>query len=120
MSDLYLMQGRLEESVREMQQAAIFAPYDDYYNMRLSILYLLTGAHIDSVTALIQAIKLSPSNSIYHSLLGDIYLYVMQDESMASEHYTEAGLLDDYDREHVRRLRMLTGIEPNGRKKPSN
>jgi len=112
LSDFYLMIGRLDDAIREMQQAAMFAPYDDYYNMRLSILYLLTGAAEDAIAAIHHALALSPANTLYHHLLGDVYKFAVHDEKTAKRHYAEAGALDDYDIEHLKRLRRLTGIDP--------
>jgi len=116
LSDLYLMAGRLDDAVREMQQAAMFSPYDDYYNMRLGVLYMLSGCATDAATAVLHAINLTPRNAIYHCLLADIYTHNIGDHDMASVHYAYAGELDDYDREHVRRLRQLTAQNGNGHK----
>ncbi len=116
LSDVYLMSGRLSDAIREMQQAAMFSPYDHYYNMRLGVLYMLSDSPTDAATAVMHAIKLSPRNAIYHCLIADIYAHNIGDDDMASQHYAYAGDLDDYDREHVRRLRELTSRDwsPDG------
>ena len=108
-SDLYLTAARLDDAVREMQQATMFAPYDDYYNMRLGILYMLGQHTTDAAAAMHQAIRVAPGNAIYRSLLGDIFSTDADEEHerIANEHYEAAGVLDDYDVAHLKRLRSL-------------
>jgi len=61
----------------------MFAPYDDYYNMRLGVLYMLSDSPTDAATAMMHAIKLSPRNAIYHCLIADIYAHNIGDDDMA-------------------------------------
>jgi Flp pilus assembly protein TadD len=93
-----------------MQQAALFSPYDAYYNVRLGMLYLQASFVREAAEAFRQAVALDPENASYHCLLGDAYAQLGY-ERLALEHYRSAGKLDPYDAAYVERVRRLTATE---------
>ena len=110
LGDIYARAERYDEAIREFQQATLFAPYDAYYNVRLGALYRRRKMYRDAVLAVRQALRLASKSAPYHCLLADLYSDLRLDEH-AVHHYQAAGMLDDYDTEHLHRLRVYAGIE---------
>ncbi len=55
-----------------------------------------------------RAVQIDPHNPAYHYLLGE-HLELMGKLEQAQAHYREAGRLDVYDRDRVRRVQQRCG-----------
>jgi len=106
LGEVHLAGGGIDEAVGYFERAVELAPKDEYYSIRLGAAYLRGDRPHDACRAFRNSVDLNPENGSYRVLLASAHAAAGDDERERQE-LAQAGRLDAYDADFVRRIKRL-------------
>jgi tetratricopeptide (TPR) repeat protein len=103
LAELYLREQRSEPALAALERAVECTPWDDYYHAYLGAAYAQQRRWREAVLLFKKALEIRPQQRCHYAMLSEVYQSLGLLEK-ADQCRRQAGQLDAYDRDYIRRL----------------
>jgi tetratricopeptide (TPR) repeat protein len=103
LAELYLREQRSEPALAALERAVECTPWDDYYHAYLGAAYAQQRRWREAILLFKKALEIRPSQRCHYAMLSEVYQSLGLLEK-ADQCRRQAGPLDAYDRDYIRRL----------------